>query len=74
MGLPSAGHMRSAGSRPLQAVEDQVEPVFELVAVLVSGLHGVFGDELDEIRVRVDGKRLEHRLRDVHDFSAAVFP
>ncbi len=39
--------------RPLEAVEDKVEAVLELVPVVVAGLHGMFGDELDEIGVLI---------------------
>ena len=51
---------RAPGS--LEAFQDEVEPVLELVAVVVSGLHGVLGDEGGEVRIRVDRKRLEHLL------------
>src|SRR5215213_6176416 len=47
---------------PCDAVQDQIETVVELVSVVVTGLHGMFCDELDEVGVLVGGERFEHVL------------
>ena len=57
---------------PLETVEDQIEAVLEFVAVVVAGLHGVLGDELDEVRVLVHGERLEHALRHLGDLLRGI--
>jgi len=49
-------------STHVEAVEDDIEPVFELIAVVVAGHHDVLREELDQVRVLVDRKRLEHGL------------
>jgi len=55
----------SAFARGLEAVEDQLQSVRKLVAVVVAGLHDMFTEELHEVWVLVDRKRFEHALCDV---------
>jgi hypothetical protein len=52
----SAAETARIPAGPLEAVEDQIEPIFELVSEVVARLHGVFGDERDKVWVLVDGK------------------
>ena len=57
-GRPSGAERARRGSSirsrtGLEAVEDGVEPLVELVRVVVAGLHRVLGDELGEVRVGV---------------------
>ena len=59
---PELGWRYVTGSPPLDAVEDQVESALELVAEVVAGLHGVLGDEVDQVRVGAGRERREHRL------------
>jgi hypothetical protein len=54
-------------STHVEAVEDDIEPVLELIAVVVAGLHDVLREELDQVRVLVDGERLEHGLGQLPD-------
>ena len=48
--------MSGRAPHPLEAVEDDIEAVLELVPEVVAGLHDVFGEHLDEIGVFVKGK------------------
>src|ERR1022692_3989304 len=52
------------GANPrLEAVEDQVEPERELVAVVVAGLEDVLDGELGEVGVLVRGHLRHHHFR-----------
>jgi hypothetical protein len=57
---------------PSNAVEDQIEPILELVAVVVAGFHGVVVDDLDEIRVRIDGERRQDGLRQLRNLLRGI--
>ena len=54
---------------PFEAVEDQVEPERELVAVVVAGLQDVFEGQFGEMRVLVGGSSTR-----IFFASLAVFP
>jgi hypothetical protein len=47
----------------LDAVEDQIEPVLELVRVVVAGLTDVLDDRLGEVGILTGGKLTEDELR-----------
>jgi hypothetical protein len=47
----------SHGEKPLEAVEDQIEPELELVPVVVARLEDVLGRQLGEVRVFLEGNR-----------------
>ena len=49
-------------SRPLEAIEDHIEAVLELVRVVVAGLHGVLGDEVGQVLVLTGREGREHGL------------
>ena len=55
---PSSGRV----SKPLEAVEDQIQPELELIRVVVAGLHGVLDDHLGEIGVLVGTEPTEKCL------------
>ncbi len=42
----------------LEAIENHIESPLELVSVVVSGLHGVLGDERGQVGELIDGERL----------------
>src|SRR5918996_212021 len=50
-------------AKPLEAVEDQVEPELELVREVVSGFRDVLGDRLGDVGILVGGELAAHVLR-----------
>ena len=57
---------------PGEGVQDHVEPELELVPEVVAGFQDVLGRHLDEVRVRVGGELLQHRLGNVDDRVRAL--
>src|SRR5664280_3478644 len=67
----SATELKRLRQGPLEAVEDGVEAVLELVAVVVARLQGV-PHHLDKVGVRVEVERLSQALRHLGDLLPAV--
>jgi hypothetical protein len=61
---------RAQGS--VEAVEDEVEPVLVLAAVVVAGLEHVLEGELGEIRVLIGGELRQHGLGEFGSLLAGV--
>jgi hypothetical protein len=59
----NGSHASCRPAKPLEAVEDEVEPELELVREVVSGFRDVFGDRLGDVGILVGGELAAHALR-----------
>src|SRR5438128_4784374 len=66
---PRAASRRVLG--PRDAVEDEIQPVFEFVTIVVAGLHGAVDGHLGEVGILVRPESLEDVSCDLGNSSSA---
>src|SRR5687767_810590 len=68
----TGSHASGGVAKPLEAVENEVEPDLELVRVAVAGRRDVLGDRLGEVGVTRGGELAEDPLRRLRELVGGV--